>query len=57
LERFAINKDKDLQGKQAINQKWQEAQALKAPTNRRELRSRFGGQVLDGAVLKEMHEE
>ena len=33
------------------------AEALKAPTDRRELRYRFGGQVLDGAVLKELYEE
>jgi len=57
LERLVINKDKDLQLEQDINQKWQAAQALKAPTDRRELRSRFVGQVLDGAVLKELYEE
>jgi len=57
LEKFAISKDKDLQLERDINQKWQAAQALKAPTDRRELKSRFGGQVLDGAVLKELYEE
>jgi len=57
LERFAINKDKDLQLERDINQKWQAAQALKAPADRRELRSRFGGQVLDRAVLKELYKE
>ena len=39
-----------------INRRWIESQALKAPMDRRGLKSRFRGRVLDVAVLKEMYE-
>jgi len=50
LERFALNTDQDLQLERDILRKWQQAQKLVAPTNRKEL-STEEGTVLDGTVL------
>jgi len=54
LERFAINKDTELQLEKDIDQQRQQAQALKAPTERRELRTRIGGRVLGAAAVGDM---
>jgi len=54
LERFALNTDKDLQLEQDVLRKWQQAQKLAAPINRKEL-STDEGTFLDGTILYHLY--
>ena len=56
LERFAINTDKNLQLERDTLRKWQQAQKLAAPVNRKELQT-TEGTVLDGAVLHKLYQQ
>jgi len=54
LERFALNTNKDLQLEREILRKWQQAQRLAVPINRKELTTE-GGTFLDNIVLHHLY--